>query len=337
MYDFTVIVLPGAYASSVALTLDMLAAAQIAAKRLDIAVPRWRVFLAGDDPGVGPQLFIKAKPLPAYRKADRSVWIVPGLGLNTYQAIVQRFSRPDARRLLTMLAAHARNGGTIAASCSAVFLLQAAGILIDRKITTSWWLAPQLQRLEPRCVVDANRMVIDDDTIVTGGAALAQTDLMLHLLRRRFGAALAEAISRALLIDARQSQAQYIVPALLANGNDLIARLTERIERILPKTPGIVALAKEFGCSERNLARRVRAATGQSTLALVQSVRMNKARALLESSRLSVEQIAERVGYSDATALRRLMRKTMGATPRQMRSQRASAAVPSKATNRRGR
>jgi len=57
---------------------------------------------------------------------------------------------------------------------------------------------------------------------------------------------------------------------------------------------------------------------------LVQSVRVAQARRLLESSRYSVEQVAERVGYTDATALRRLLRKTMGATPRQLRPQRSA-------------
>jgi Helix-turn-helix domain len=42
-------------------------------------------------------------------------------------------------------------------------------------------------------------------------------------------------------------------------------------------------------------------------------------RGLLATSRMTVEQIAEQVGYSDATALRRMMRKLVGATPRQFR------------------
>jgi transcriptional regulator GlxA family with amidase domain len=67
------------------------------------------------------------------------------------------------------------------------------------------------------------------------------------------------------------------------------------------------------------LARRVKAATGGSPSALIQLVKLNRARQLLESSRLSVAQVAEQVGYGDATALRRLMRKVMGATPRQFR------------------
>jgi transcriptional regulator GlxA family with amidase domain len=121
------------------------------------------------------------------------------------------------------------------------------------------------------------------------------------------------------LFDGRQSQAQFIVPAMLANGNELIAKLATRFESALPNPPSVSDLAAEFCMSERTLSRHVRIATGRTTSALLQSVRVNKARMLLETSKLPVEQVAQRVGYVDTTALRRLMRKVMGATPRQFR------------------
>ncbi|MDA8449979.1 helix-turn-helix domain-containing protein [Acidovorax sp. NCPPB 3859] len=67
--------------------------------------------------------------------------------------------------------------------------------------------------------------------------------------------------------------------------------------------------------SPPTLARHVRAATGQSPLALVQAVRLNRARLLIENSRMPVDQVAQEMGYIDATALRRLMRRGAGANP----------------------
>ena len=162
-------------------------------------------------------------------------------------------------------------------------------------------------------------MVIADGNVWTAGAALAQTDLMIQLIRFRFGAALADAISRALLIDGRETQAPYIIPALLANGDDLIAQLSMQIDSSLPITISISEMAAKLCISERTLARRVKAATGQSPSALIQHVRLKRARMLLETSRMSVDKVSEKVGYRDATALRRLMRKVYGATPRQFR------------------
>lgn len=319
MIDFTILVLPGTFASSVTLTLDILSTAAALAERVGCAKPRWRVVSSDCMVRLNHGLTIEAEALPDAAYSDGATWIIPGLGLENRRAIRDRFEQPDALRAMAALGSHARLGGSIAASCSGVFLLQSANLLAGRRVTTSWWLAALLQQLEPRAVVDADQMVIRDGSIVTAGAAFAQTDLMLHLLSTQFSPALAEAVSRALLIDGRQSQAQFVVPTMLANGSELIMKLVARFESALPNPPSISEIAAEFCMSDRTLSRHVRAATGRSTSALLQSVRLNKARMLLETSKLTVEQVAERVGYMDTTALRRLMRKVMGATPRQFR------------------
>jgi transcriptional regulator GlxA family with amidase domain len=319
MIDFTIFVLRGAFSSSVTLTLDILSTAATLAGTVGCAKPTWRVVSTDSTVRLSHGLTMEAKVLPDTVRSDGSTWVVPGLGLENGRAIRNRFEQPDALRAMEALRSHARLGGTVAASCSGVFLLQSAGLLPGRRVTTSWWLAPLMQRLEPQAVVDADRMVIRDGPIVTAGAAFGQTDLMLHLLSTQFSPALSNAVSRALLIDGRQSQAQFIVPAMFANGNELIAKLVSRFESALPNPPSISDLAAEFCMSDRTLSRHVRVATGRSTSALLQSVRLNKARMLLETSKLTVEQVAERVGYVDTTALRRLMRKVMGATPRQFR------------------
>ena len=321
MHDFTILVLPGAYASSVAVTLDILEAAATLAPRAKAPRPTWRVLSPdGGDARPSAGLRLATGRVPARSREDASTWVIPGLGTDNPAVIEARLARDDARRAIAAIRRHAARGAAVAASCSAVFLLQAAGLLTGRRATTSWWLAPELRRLEPGCIVDADRMVCADGPVTTGGAAMAQSDLMLHLLRTRFGVALADAVSKVLLIDGRQAQAPFAVPAMMANGSELVRRLTQRIEAALPRPPSVVALAGELAMSPRTLARHVRAATGRGPLALVQSVRLNRARQLIESSRMTIAQVAERVGYEDATALRRLMRKAAGAAPSQFRA-----------------
>ena len=321
MNDFTILVLPGAYASSLSVTLDILDAAARLAPRARTPRPTWRVLSPdGGDVALSAHLRLATARLPARSREDGSTWIVPGLGLDNPAVIDERLGCDDACRAIAAVRRHAARGGAVAASCSAVFLLQAAGLLSQRRATTSWWLARELQRREPDCRVDADRMVCADGPITTGGAAMAQSDLMLHLLRSRFGVDLADAVSKVLLLDGRQAQAPFAVPSMMANGSELVRRLTRRIEAALPRPPSVVELAGELAMSPRTLARHVRAATGRGPLALVQSVRLNRARQLIESSRLSIAQVAESVGYEDATALRRLMRKCAGAAPSQFRA-----------------
>lgn len=318
--DFTILVLPGAFSASVAATLDILRAAAAMAPRLRQPIPTWRVLSVTAGPvSLGSGMLVQAAALPRRARADRSTWIVPGLGLDTPRAIAAAMAGADAQSAAKALAAHAARGGRIAAACSAVFLLQAAGLLAGRTVTTSWWLAAELRRTAPGCTVDADRMVCIDGPLVTAGAAFAHTDLMLHLLRARLGVALADAVGRVLLLDARQAQAPFVVPPMLSNGNALVARLVSRIEGALPDPPSVAELAAACAMSPRTLSRHVREATGQSTMALVQSVRLNRARTLIESSRMSIESVAGQVGYDDATALRRMMRKSAGASPSQFR------------------
>jgi transcriptional regulator GlxA family with amidase domain len=67
------------------------------------------------------------------------------------------------------------------------------------------------------------------------------------------------------------------------------------------------------------------------TSAVIQGIRVQRARTLLLTSRMSIEQVALAVGYRDSTALRRLMRKAVGATPGRVR---ATAAVTGEALRR---
>jgi transcriptional regulator GlxA family with amidase domain len=320
MFDFTVLALPGAFASGVGATLDILSSAARLANSAGCAAPRWRVCSTEKTVVLSNGLKIDATVLPKNPRSDSSIWLVPGLGLDDADAVASRLLEPDAGQAIRALRVQAEAGGTVAASCSAVFLLHAAGLLADRRVTTTWWLGGLLQRMEPRCVVDVDQMVVTDGNVVTCGAAFAHIDLVLHLLRTRFNPSLAEAVSRAMVIDGRQSQAQYIVPTTLANGDELASRLVASFEAALPHPPSVAALAVEFSMSSRTLSRRIKESTGRSVSTLLQSVRINRARMLLETSKMSVEQVAEQVGYADTAALRRLMRKVTQATPRQFRS-----------------
>lgn len=321
MADFVVLVLPGAYGASVAVTLDMLGAAAKLAPRLKMPRPTWQVVSPdGGSVPLSSGLSVETEPLAKRGRASTSTWIVPGLGVDDPAALQSRLARDDALRASARLGWHIEHGGSVAASCSAVFLLLGCGALDGRRVTTSWWLATTLQRLAPRCEVDADRMVGVDGPVCTAGAALAQADLMLHLLRSRFGIGLADLVGKLLLIDGRQAQAPFAIPSMQSHGSELVRQLTRRIESTLPATPTVTALAEALAMSPRTLARQVRAATGKSPLALVQSVRLHKARALIESTRMPIEQVAAQVGYQDATALRRLMRKAAGATPSKFRA-----------------
>lgn len=321
MKDFEVLMLEGTNPSGVAMTRDILAAAALFAKRQGEAAPTWafysphggRVSLQG---GIGADTV----RLPGRTKHSKSVLLIPGIWVVDARELARRIEADDCRRAIRSIANHVAAGGQVAASCSAVFLLQAAGVLAGRQATTTWWLAPELSRIAADTTVKANRILCVDGPVITAGAAFAQSDVLLYLLRKRFGAKMADGVSRVLLLHERSEQAQFVVPSMLASGDALVTRLAERVESALPCVPSVPELAGELCVSERTLGRRVRRATGMGTSDMIQSIRLHRARSLLQNSRMNIEQIAAAVGYQDATALRRLMRKVGGATPRQFRS-----------------
>lgn len=326
MYDFTVIVLEGAYASGVSVTLDILAAAVKLASRAGVSPPRWRVCsVNGGDVQLSSGIRVASTRLPARYRPDSAMWIIPGLGISERSALENRLEDEDIAFVSNAIAKHVRAGEKVAASCSAVFLLNVAGVLKDRRVTTTWWLAPYLQQLAPDCVVDADRMVCVDGPIRTGGAALAQTDLMLHILRDHSGSTLTDWVSRMLLIDGRFAQAPYIVAEALASSDNLVGQIAARIESALPNNVSVAELASAFCMSARTLSRHVHRATGKSTMALVQSIKLRKATALLGSSRMSIEQVAQAVGYEDSTALRRMIKKMTGSNPSRYRNATAAS------------
>lgn len=321
MKDFEVLLLEGTNPSGVSMTRDILAAAAMAAARVGASAPTWELCsVSGGPVSLQGGIYAITKKLPPRRKGTNSILLVPGIWVGNASELQVRTARDDCRRAIKLIAAHVAAGGQVAASCSAVFLLQAAGVLTGRRATTTWWLAPELTRIDASIHVEANRIVCIDGPVMTAGAAFAQSDLMVHLLRQRFGAQLADAVSRVLLLHERTEQSRFVMPALLASGDALVMRLTRRVESRLPDIPSVAQLAAELCVAERTLGRHVRQATGMGTLELIRSIRLHRARSLLQGSRMNIDQVAAEVGYQDATALRRLMRKAGNTSPRQVRA-----------------
>ncbi len=321
MLDFTVVVLENAYAASVSATLDILAAAQKIAARAGMPPIGWQVCSVngGNVPlssGISVATTrLRRRPRKTGQPPDHSLWIIPGSGMDQRDALTQRLQSADIAQVAKAVARHVGAGQRVAASCSAVFLLHKAGVLRSKRVTTTWWLAPHLQQLAPDCVVDADQMVCADGGIFTAGAAFAQTDLMMYLLRQHGGNALADQLARLLLIDGRAAQAPYIVHETLAGGDQLVRQVVANIESAMPNAISVEALAKAVGMSSRTLSRHIHRVTGKSTMALVLGVKLRKARAMLASSRMTIEEVAAAVGYQDSTALRRMMKKMTGANP----------------------
>jgi transcriptional regulator GlxA family with amidase domain len=250
------------------------------------------------------------------------VLVVPGLGLDTPGEIdVALRSEPFQRALRFITRAEAL-GLTIAASCSATFLLAAAGVLDRGPATTTWWLAKDFARRFPAVEVRVDSMVVTHRRVISAGSAFAHADLMLAVLSRVSGPTLARLVARFLVADERPSQARYMIAQHLRADDTAVRRAERYVRAHLDRAVTVEEMARAAGTSSRTLARRMKEQCETTPLRFVQRLRAERAVEMLETTASSVEVIASKVGYADAAAFRRILRRETGRSPREFRAAR---------------
>jgi transcriptional regulator GlxA family with amidase domain len=165
--------------------------------------------------------------------------------------------------------------------------------------------------------LDVEKMVVEDDGVTTTGASTAVLGYVLQLISRRVDPALAQHTARIMLIDPdRQSQAPYISLALTERPRHSMSEKAEHfLLRELHREISIAELAQHCDTSERSLLRHFRQHYGSSPLAHIQHLRVERAKALLETTLLSFDEIVERCGYNDASSFRKLFKRATSLTP----------------------
>lgn len=296
--------LPGGLASSLAISLDVLATANA---------------LAGRRRAVFDAVRLKIARAARFEFAADDIVIVPGLGTATAAALDDRLAEPAMRRAVRLLAAARAAGAVVAGSCAGTFLLAEAGLLDGRRATTTWWLASAFRRRFPAVELVPEQIVVADWPLATAGAAMAQMDLMLAVVAQFGGAALAEDCARYLLLDRRASQAPYMAITFMAGQDPQVARAESWLRRHVDREVTMDELAGAAGLAPRTFARRLKAVCGLSPVRFAQRIRLETAVTLLETTSLAVDEVARRVGYAEASTLRRLLRRDAGRAPSGLR------------------
>jgi len=226
-------------------------------------------------------------------------------------------AEPPPPALVEAVRAAHRAGARVVSLCTGAFVLAEAGLLDGRRATTHWAHTDLLHERYPAVRVDPDVLYIDDGDVLTSAGKAAGMDLCLHLVRADHGTAVANALARTLVVPPHRQggQAQFI-PAAVGYGPDhaLAGLLPWALDRIgQPLT--VCEMARRAGMSPRNLARHFHAVTGDSPLRWLLTQRVRRAQELLETSGLSIEQIAARTGMGTATTLRRHFSRQVGVPP----------------------
>lgn len=240
--------------------------------------------------------------------ADADTIIVPGF---------EDFRRPPHPRVRAALKLAGRAGIRIASICTGAFAVASAGLLDGRTVTTHWASADALEELYPQLRVDRNVLYIDNGTVLTSAGVTAGIDLCLHMVRKDLGAAVANDIAREIVAAPHRDggQAQYIARSLPTPQATTLTETRTWALRRLDEDLSIPRLADHAGVSLRTLTRLWRQETGVSPHQWLLTARINRARELLETTDLQVEQIATRCGLGSGANMRARFRDAVGTTP----------------------
>ena len=219
-------------------------------------------------------------------------------------------------------AAHERDSRLVSI-CSGAFALAAAGVLDGRSATTHWIYVDLLQERYPEVDVDPTPLYVDGGNVLTSAGCAAGLDLCLHIVRSDHGARTANDVARRLVVAPHRAggQAQYIespVPEPTTDGQ-IAGGMAWALAR-LDSPITLDELAAQSSLSRRSYLRRFAKATGTTPIKWLIAQRIQASLALLESSSLSIEQIASRVGFDSPITYRHHFVRAVRTTPSEYRS-----------------
>lgn len=227
---------------------------------------------------------------------------------------------PDA--LLDALHQAYQRGSRVISFCTGTFVLAAAGLLDGRRATTHWLWAAELAARYPLVQVDPQVLYIDDGQILTSAGTAASIDLSLHVVRQDYGATIAAAVARRMVVPPYREggQAQYIEMPLPVADEELFNTTLTWMVNHLQEDLTVEQMAGRARMSPRTFARRFRATFGTTPYQWLLQQRIVQAQRLLESTNLPVEQIATHCGFSSAAMLRLHFQRLLCVSPQAYRA-----------------
>jgi AraC family transcriptional regulator, transcriptional activator FtrA len=231
-------------------------------------------------------------------------------------AVRDIYEEPAPDLIAAIKAAH-RSGARVVSLCTGAFVLAAAGLLDGRPATTHWNCADELARRYPAVKLNPGVLYVDDGDVLTSAGTTAGIDLCLHIVRRDRGAAVANTLARRLVAPAHRDggQAQYIESPAAGPDDPGLAPLLDWMRAHLHEPLTLTAIAQHANTTKRTLIRHFRAITGTTPIKWLNAQRIQRARELLETGTLPVEEVGEVSGLGAPANFRRHFIPATGVTP----------------------
>lgn len=319
--NVTVVLLDDGYASTALMPIEVFHSAGALWRELngEEPEPRFRVTTAsiGGGPVRSPYAGLRMSPETALEAVERTdIAIIPTSGLCFNEKLIENSA------LLPWLQKQHANGAYLAGVCMGAAYLAEAGLLDGRKATTHWAIADKFRQRWANVDWRPDMFVTEDARLLCSGGLTAAADVSLYLVEKLCGHEVAVQTAKALLLTMpRTHQSGYALLPFSPSHDDERVQAAERyIQANFKDALTSDAIASHVAMSSRTLIRRFKAATGRLPGAYLQAVRIEAAKAMLESDDAPIQTVACDVGYDDAAHFRELFKRSSGMTPAEYRA-----------------
>jgi AraC family transcriptional activator FtrA len=219
--------------------------------------------------------------------------------------------------LLDMIRAAHRRGTRLCSICSGVFVLAAAGVLDGQRATTHWRYADRLAQRYPQIAVQPDDLYVDNGQVITAAGSAAGLDMLLHLVRRDYGAKVGNLVAQRLVVAPHREggQAQFLPRPMAQGEQGRLSRLMDWLRSNPAQQHTVNSMAERAAMSPRTLQRQFQQATGLGPVEWLIRERVAIVKEMLEVPDVPLAHIAERAGFGSEESLRHHFRRLAATTP----------------------
>jgi transcriptional regulator GlxA family with amidase domain len=297
---------------------DMINAANQAAKTLCPQKPQLEIITVGlDEEVIASQRLFSIRPLHHISDITTADLIyLPALWRNP-QAVLK-----NSQSLIPWLHHHYENGAIISGVGTGCCFMAEAGLLDHKPATTHWYYFDEFQKRYPLIKLKRQHFITQAGNLYCAASINSLADLTIHFIQQLFNKSVAQHIERHFSHEVRRAYESvgYFEDGNMNHSDEEILQIQLWMKNNMSKTVPMSELAQQFSMSLRNFTRRFKEATGKTPLHYIQDIRISTASDLLQSSNLSIGDIASKVGYNDPSHFTQLFRKKLQLSPREYRT-----------------
>lgn len=225
--------------------------------------------------------------------------------------------RATTPKLLGWLRRQAKRGIVLGGVDTGSYALAKAGLLDGYEATVHWEYLEAFQQQFPRVLV-TQAMFTRSRRRFSAAGGTACLDMIMHLVREQHGHALATAVADQFIygrIRSGEEQQRMALVERLALKQPHLVQAIILMEEHLEDTLSIAQIARTVGMSVRELERLFRRWLQTTPGAYYRRQRLDKGRALLQQSGLSVTEIAGLCGFGSVASFSRAYKTCFGLPP----------------------